>query len=48
MSLPIDLLARKVECCDFVPCAVQFTVLTNTCEMGGYVHWPNVVHVQKV
>ena len=47
-SVPIDLAARKVECCDFVPCAVQFTVGTNDCEMGGYVHWENKVSVKRV
>lgn len=47
-SVPLDLAARKVECCDFVPCALQFTVGTNACEMGGYVHWENKVTVKRI
>lgn len=48
MSLPVNLEARQVECCDFVPCAIQFDVLTNACEMGGYVHWHNDVDIRQV
>ena len=48
MSIPIDMEAREVECCDFVPCALQFTVSQNKCEMGGYVHWPNRVTAYRV
>jgi lipopolysaccharide transport system ATP-binding protein len=48
MSIPIDMSAREMECCDFVPCAAQFTVELNEREMGGYVHWPNRVETVKV
>ena len=49
MSIPVDLpLARKVECCDFVPCALQFTVSRNIEEMGAFVHWHNDVVVKKI
>ena len=48
VSVPVDLAARRVECCDFVPLAVQFSILFNEDEMGGYVHWHNDVTVQEV
>ncbi len=48
VSVPVDLAARQVECCDFVPLAVQFSILFNEDEMGGYVHWHNDVTVREV
>ncbi len=48
VSVPVDLAARRVECCDFVPLAVQFSILFNEDEMGGYVHWHNDVTVKEV
>ena len=48
LSIPLALQFREVECCDFIPCAVQFTVGRNEKEMGGYVHWPSTVEIEKV
>lgn len=44
ISIPIDIDIGKVEFCDFVPCAVQFSVITDThSRLYGYVHWDNEV-----
>ena len=46
MSIPIDLMIGKVEFCDFVPCALQFSVDTPPDEhVYGYVHWQNEVQI---
>ena len=34
--------------CDFIPCAVQFTVAATDVTMGGYVHWQNQLEVRKI
>ena len=47
LSIPLRLDASEVECCDFVPCAVQFTV-RNERDMGGYVRWPSKVKVFRL
>lgn len=48
MSIPIDLSISKVEFCDFIPCAVQFSVATKSAsKLYGYVHWKNEVIVEK-
>ena len=35
------------ERCDFVPCAVQFSVQAPGIVMGGFVHWPNSLDIRK-
>ena len=47
MSIPIDLSLAEVDCCDFVPCAAQFTIRHTDLPFGGYVHWPSTVTAQK-
>lgn len=48
MSRPLDLTVGKVDVCDFVPCAVQFTVRTvQGRQLYGYVHWENKVEIEK-
>ena len=48
MSMPQDLTIGKVDFCDFVPCAVQFSVVTEPdAHVYGYVHWPNEVQVKQ-
>ena len=47
-AVPIDIEARKGQCCDFIPCALQFEVIRNDMEMGAYVHWHNDVELIKV
>ena len=47
VSILLRLDVTDVECCDFVPCAVQFTV-RNDWEMGGYVRWPSKVTAYRL
>ena len=48
MSIPIDLTLSKVDFCDFVPCAVQFSVYTlNDKQLYGFVNWDNQVEITK-
>lgn len=47
VSIPLSLDACEVECCDFVPCAVQFNV-RNDWEMGGYVRVPSKVKAYRL
>ncbi len=42
ISIPLRLDVCEVECCDFVPCALQFEV-ANDWDMGGYVRLPSKV-----
>ena len=51
ISSPIDETLSAVELCDFVPCAVQFNVVSPNVYMsltGGYVHWHNDLSVCRV
>ena len=51
ISSPIDETLAAVELCDFVPCAVQFQVVSPNVYMsltGGYVHWHNDLSVRRV
>ncbi|MBR3456586.1 MAG: ABC transporter ATP-binding protein [Selenomonadaceae bacterium] len=48
MSIPLDVTVGKVDFCDFVPCAVQFSVLTDPHRhLYGYVHWHNDVTISR-
>ena len=48
ISIPINLTASKVDFCDLVPCAVQFTVLpTLDKQLYGLVYWENNVDIVK-
>lgn len=40
LAIPRRLDVCDVEACDFVPCALQFTV-RNDWDMGGFVRWPS-------
>ena len=48
MSIPLDIELRELECCDSIPCAVQFTIGRNDIPLGGYVHWSSQVTARKV
>lgn len=49
ISIPIDLTISRVDFCDFIPCALQFTVRTaQDRQLYGYVHWENKIKVVKV
>ena len=47
VAIPFRLDIAEVECCDFVPCALQFTV-RNEWDMGGYVRWPSEVTAYRL
>ena len=48
LSIPVDQSLSRVEFCDFIPCAVQFSVLTDSLrQLYGYVHWDNEVQIVK-
>ena len=51
ISSPVDETLSAVEMCDFVPCAVQFQVVSPNPYMslsGGYVHWHNDLKIRRV
>ena len=51
ISSPVDETLSQVELCDFVPCAVQFQVISPNAYLslsGGYVHWHNDLTVWRV
>ena len=51
ISSPVDETLSAVEMCDFVPCAVQFQVVSPNPYLslsGGYVHWHNDLTVRRV
>lgn len=49
MSIPINVEYGEVDFCDYVPCAVQFTMLRRErTRLYGYVHLDNVVEVEKI
>lgn len=50
ISTPIDDEFRDAQICDFVPCALQFTVISPnkfSIMTGGYVHWHNDLTITK-
>ena len=50
MSTPIDDTLSSFHTCDFIPCALQFTVIISDPKMkldGGYVHWHNDLEITK-
>ena len=51
ISTPIDETLSKVEFCDFIPCALQFQVVSPNAYLsldGGYVHWHNDLNIRRV
>ena len=51
ISSPVDETLSQVELCDFVPCAVQFNVVSPNAYLslsGGYVHWHNDLKICRV
>ena len=51
ISSPVDETLSQVELCDFVPCAVQFQVVSPNAYLslsGGYVHWHNDLKICRV
>lgn len=50
ISTPIDDTLSNFHTCDFIPCALQFTVTVADPKMkldGGYVHWHNELEIKK-
>ncbi len=50
MSVPIESTLEAPDSCDYVPCALQFTVYSPTkytSMPGGYVHWHNDMEITK-
>ena len=51
ISTPIDETLSSAEMCDFIPCALQFTVVSPNPYLslpGGYVHWHNDLKISRV
>lgn len=51
ISTPIDETLSSAEMCDFIPCALQFNVVSPNPYLslpGGYVHWHNDLAVRRV
>jgi len=51
ISSPVDETLSQVEMCDFVPCAIQFQVVSPNAYLsldGGYVHWHNDLKICRV
>ena len=51
ISTPIDETLNSAEMCDFIPCALQFSVVSPNAYLslpGGYVHWHNDLNVRRV
>lgn len=50
ISIPVEETMTYPDVCDFVPCAVQFNVVSPNPYMnlgGGYVHWHNELNITK-
>ena len=50
ISIPIEETFDSSEICDFIPCAVQFNVVSPNQYLslsGGYVHWHNDMEIKK-
>ena len=51
ISTPLDETLSSAEMCDFVPCAVQFNVVSPSPYLslpGGYVHWHNDLKICRI
>ena len=51
ISTPLDETLSSAEMCDFVPCALQFNVVSPNAYLslpGGYVHWHNDLKICRV
>ena len=51
ISTPIDETLSSAEMCDFIPCALQFNVVSPNPYLslpGGYVHWHNDLTVRRI
>ena len=51
ISTPLDETLNSAEMCDFIPCALQFNVVSPNAYLslpGGYVHWHNDLSVRRV
>ena len=51
ISTPLDETLSSAEMCDFVPCALQFSVVSPNAYLslpGGYVHWHNDLKVRRL
>ena len=50
ISTPLDETLNSAEMCDFIPCALQFNVVSPNAYLnlpGGYVHWHNDLTVRR-
>ncbi len=50
ISIPVEETFEKPDACDFVPCALQFRVVSPNKYLnlaGGYVHWHNDMEITK-
>ncbi|MBR4151984.1 MAG: ABC transporter ATP-binding protein [Selenomonadaceae bacterium] len=51
ISTPLDETLNSAEMCDFIPCALQFNVISPNAYLslpGGYVHWHNELKICRV
>ncbi len=51
ISTPLDETLNSAEMCDFIPCALQFTVVSPNPYLslpGGYVHWHNDLKIRRL
>jgi len=51
ISTPVDDNLTDANICDFIPCALQFNLISQsvyTQMLGGYVHWHNDLNITKV
>ena len=51
ISVPLDEDLSAAEMCDFIPCALQFNVVSPNAYLslpGGYVHWHNDLKISRV
>ena len=51
ISIPLDEMLTSAEICDFVPCALQFNVVSPNAYLnltGGYVHWHNDLIIRRI
>lgn len=51
ISMPLDETLSSAEMCDFIPCALQFNVVSPNSFLslpGGYVHWHNDLKIRRL
>jgi ABC-type polysaccharide/polyol phosphate transport system ATPase subunit len=51
ISTPLDETLSSAEMCDFIPCALQFNVVSPNSYLslpGGYVHWHNDLKIRRL